>query len=387
MPWGSVPRRLAGSPHPVSGSITVVARAGARDTQIGEWHRPVAATYTADPSLMVVALASGQAGPTPALATTPRPAKEDPPVTDPAATVAVFGPHPLLTVTVERRGEADDVHLHAGGQGVWVSRMAAELGAAPVLCALLGGETGAVLRPLLEALGIETRLVRSRGASGCVVADRRDGERRLLAASLPSAASRHEVDELVSETASAALASRVLVVCNPHPADALPLDVYPTVVAAAAANGVPVLVDLSSPRLDSALEARPAIVKLNDWELAEFVRDSVDGLDRRRRAAQRILDGGARTVVVTRGPDPALVLREDRAWELVPPRFTRGSREGCGDTMTGALAAALARGIEFEPALILGAAAGAANFLRHGLGTGSRAVVEELAQRVELRPL
>jgi 1-phosphofructokinase len=308
-------------------------------------------------------------------------------VTEPEPQVTVFGPHPLLTVTVERRNEADDVHLHAGGQGVWVSRMAAELGAAPVLCALLGGETGAVLRPLLGALGIECRLVASRAGSGCVVADRRHGERQLLAASLAGTASRHEVDELVSVTCAAALAGRVLVVCNPHPADALPLDVYATVVAAASENRVPVLVDLSSPRLDSALDGRPEIVKLNDWELAEFVRDSVDGLDRRRRAAQRILDRGARSVIVTRGPDPALVLREDRAWELVPSRFTRGSREGCGDTMTGALAAALARGIEFEPALILGAAAGAANFLRHGLGTGSRAVVEELAARVELRPL
>jgi hypothetical protein len=27
--------------------------------------------------------------------------------------LTVFGPHPLLTVTIERRGGADDVHLHA----------------------------------------------------------------------------------------------------------------------------------------------------------------------------------------------------------------------------------------------------------------------------------
>jgi hypothetical protein len=36
---------------------------------------------------------------------------------------------------------------------------------------------------------------------------------------------------------------------------------------------------------------------------------------------------------------------------------------------------------------VLGAAAGAVNFLRHGLGTGSRPTVEEIAERVELRPL
>jgi hypothetical protein len=37
------------------------------------------------------------------------------------------------------------VHLHVGDQGVWVSRIVGEVGASPVLCALVGGETGAVL--------------------------------------------------------------------------------------------------------------------------------------------------------------------------------------------------------------------------------------------------
>jgi 1-phosphofructokinase len=301
--------------------------------------------------------------------------------------VTVFGPHPLLTVTVERRGERDDVHLHAGGQGVWVGRMAAELGACPVLCGFIGGETGAVLRPLLDALPGERRLVESRASSGIVVADRRNGERRLIAGRLAEAPARHELDDLVSLTTAAALGSSLLAVCNPHPPDALPTEVYGMLVADARANSVPVAVDLSSPRLESALDGRPDVVKLNDWELAEFVYGSVEGLARRRAAAERILGRGAGAVIVTRGPDPALVVRGDEAWELVPPRFERGRREGCGDTMMGALAAALACGEPWERALVLGAAAGAANFLRHGLGTGDRAVVEELAARVELRPL
>jgi 1-phosphofructokinase len=301
--------------------------------------------------------------------------------------VTVFGPHPLLTVTVERRGDGDDVHLHAGGQGVWVGRMAAELGANPVLCGFIGGESGAVLRPLLDALPGERRLVPTQAASGIIVADRRDGERRLIAGRLADAPTRHEVDDLVSEACAAALGGAVLAICNPHPPDALPLEVYGTLVADARANGVTVVVDLSSPRLDSALEGGPDVVKLNDWELAEFVSDSVEGLARRRRAAERLLERGAGTAIVTRGPEPALVLRADGAWEIVPPRFERGSREGCGDTMMGALAAALARGLPWEEALVLGAAAGAANFLRHGLGTGERAVVEELAARVALRAL
>jgi 1-phosphofructokinase len=67
--------------------------------------------------------------------------------------------------------------------------------------------------------------------------------------------------------------------------------------------------------------------------------------------------------------------------------FAEGAAEGSGDSMVGALAAALARGLGLEDVLRVGAAAGATNFLRHGLGTGSRAVVDDLVKRVELRPL
>ena len=52
--------------------------------------------------------------------------------------------------------------------------------------------------------------------------------------------------------------------------------------------------------------------------------------------------------------------------------------------MMGALAAALARGAELEQALIAGAAAGAANFLRRGISHASRDVVEQLAGSVTL---
>jgi 1-phosphofructokinase len=302
--------------------------------------------------------------------------------------VAIFAPHPLLTVAIESRGGSDDIHLHAGGQGVWVARMAAELGATPIVCSFVGGETGGPLTHLLTALPGELRLTETAAASGSYVVDRRGGTRELVAHQAASAPSRHELDDLFSATCAAALDAGVLVVCNPYPGDALPLEVFADLVSDARSNGVPVLVDLSAPRLDRALEGRPTLVKINDWELAEYVRGPVSAPGEMRAAAERLQAAGAENVVITRAGDPAFVLRAGGAtMELAPPRFERGAREGCGDSMMGGIAAGMASGLTFEDALVLGAAAGAANFLRHGLGTGSRAVIEELAHSVELRPL
>ena len=302
--------------------------------------------------------------------------------------VTVFSPNPLLTVTIELEGdERERIHFHAGGQGVWVAGMALCLGAAPVLCGLLGGEPGELLRPLIEQVtGKRARLVQSASASGCLVTDRRSGERELLAASLSDSPSRHELDELLSLSCSEALTCGWLVLTNPLPGESLPLEVYRDLVTDVRAGDCRTLVDLSSPRLDSALAGGPDLVKINDWELAEFVRGPVSTPELLLAGAQRLAERGARNVIVTRGELPALVLHDDRAWRLTPPRFERGFREGCGDAMMGALAAAWARGESFERVLALGAAAGAANFLRRGVGHASREVVEQLADAVRIDP-
>ncbi len=306
----------------------------------------------------------------------------------PAPRVAIFAPHPLLTVTLEREGpEREQVHFHPGGQGVWVARMAACLGAEPVLCGFVGGESGELLSGLLQGLGGERRLVRTASASGCYVTDRRSGERDLLACTLSDPPSRHELDELFSITCAEAIADGWLVLANPMPGESLPLQIYGDLVADARAAGCRTLVDLSSPRLDSALRGEPDLVKLNDWELAQFVRGPVSEPDQLRAAAALLRAGGAGAVIVTRGERPALVLADERAWWLTPPRLRHGFREGCGDAMMGALAAAWARGEDFERAVIVGAAAGAANFLRHGLGSATREVVERLRDSVVLEPI
>jgi 1-phosphofructokinase len=305
-----------------------------------------------------------------------------------SARVAIFSPHPILSITIEQRGKGDDdIHIHPAGQGVWVARMAGELGAYPVLCAFCGGETGELLKPLLASLPGETRTVATAAASGSYVIDRRSGQREMIAHAWSDPPTRHEIDDLFSITCAAALDSEVLVVCGPVPSDALPLDLYARLVADVRRHGTKVLVDLSSPRLDSALSGGPDVVKLDHWQLAEFASGPVSDPARFRAAAEKLLERGAEAALVTRGGDPALVLRDGEAWELVPPRFEEGASEGSGDAMVGALAAALARGLAWEESLRLGAAAGATNFLRHGLGTGSRDVVGDLVERVELRAL
>lgn len=303
--------------------------------------------------------------------------------------VAIFSPNPMISIAIESFSAdgGDDIHVHPAGQGVWVARMAAELGAEPVLCGFIGGEVGSILRPLLEQMPIELRLIETAEPSGIYIHDRRSGERQPVAQSAAFPASRHEVDDLFSVTVAAALDCDLLAICGPYPDNTVPLEIYGALVTDVKANGVPVVVDLSSPRLDSALEGKPDLVKINDWQIAGFIDGPVDTEERMRAAMEQVQEKGAQSLIITRAGDPALAMRDGKVWELAPPKFERGAREGCGDSMMGALAATIAAERDWEDVLRLSAAAGATNFLRSGLGTGSRSVIEELAPRVQLREL
>ena len=301
--------------------------------------------------------------------------------------VVVFSPDPLLSITIEPLGEQAELHVHAAGQGVWVARSAAESGASTVLCCLLGGEIGSLLRPLLEHAGGELRAVPTSAPNGSYVVDHRGSDRMLIASCPRPVPRRHELDNLLSATCTAALSGSVLVLCNPYPVDGVPDSGYEMLAANAAEAGVPVIVDLSTPRLDRTLAHRPALVKINDWELAEYVRGPVDGA-RALSAARELIAAGAQNVAVTRAEAPILVVPGDaEPFEIVPPPLTCGFREGCGDTMTGAVAAAWARGARLRDALTLGAAAGSVNYLRRGLGTGGSATVQEMVAHIGVRPV
>ena len=170
--------------------------------------------------------------------------------------------------------------MHPAGQGVWVARMAAELGSHPILCGFIGGETGTVLGPLLDTLDAELRLVHMDASAGTYVVDRRSGEREMVATAWSDPPSRHEIDDLFSVTMAAALESEVLVVCGGVPQDALPLEIYGNLVADARTGGTKTIVDLSPPALNKALEGGVDFVKLSNWQLGQFIED------RRHRARE-----------------------------------------------------------------------------------------------------
>lgn len=168
--------------------------------------------------------------------------------------IAVFAPAPVLTITVEPGGDRPEVHLHAGGQGLWVARLAATLGAEVVLCCALGGEPGRVLRGLIEAPeAVTLRAVQAATPSGVYIHDRRGGSRSEIVNVESRPLGRHAADELYGVALGAGLDADLSLITGSQPADILPADLYRRLVSDLRQNGRRVIADLTGPPLGATL--------------------------------------------------------------------------------------------------------------------------------------
>ncbi|WP_245700812.1 1-phosphofructokinase family hexose kinase [Sanguibacter gelidistatuariae] len=315
--------------------------------------------------------------------------------------VCVLAPMPLLTVTIEPAAVAPgpgptaaasrapvhpEIHVHAGGQGLWIARMASSLGADVVVCGPFGGESGDVVAHLAHGEHLALRPSAAHG-NGTYIHDRREGERREVAVMPPEPLNRHEQDDLYGTVLTEALDADVCVLTGADAATGLPTSFFHRLAADLRTAGCLVVADLSGDQARAVAEVGGAVMKISHTELIEAGYASADTFEAIRAGAQALLAAGARAVVVSRAAEAGLLALPDAHLEVTTPRVRAVDHRGAGDSMTAGIAVALARGSSMHDAVRLGSAAGALNATRRGLGTGRRDAIERLAQHVEVRQI
>jgi 1-phosphofructokinase len=170
--------------------------------------------------------------------------------------------------------------------------------------------------------------------------------------------------------------------------DVVPPDVYRRLAADLGSAGRRVIADLAGTRLTAALRGGVTVVKVSEDELIADARVCSTALDDLVVAMHALQQEGARNVVISRAERPLLLLTEDGVLsEVHLPTMQAADARGAGDSFTAGLASTLANGGTIEEAVALGAAAGATNVTRHGLGTGDVDSIRALRTLVRISPI
>ncbi|WP_194420523.1 1-phosphofructokinase family hexose kinase [Microbacterium abyssi] len=299
--------------------------------------------------------------------------------------VTILAPSPTLTVTVEDHPQGSEIHVHAGGQGVWQARMLRRLQVPVTMCCVLTGEVGRALQHLLEDEDITVHALTRDGRGSAYIHDRRGGERIVIDEERGDPIGRHDVDDLYSAMLSSSEHSQVVVLSGPAGEETIPADFYRRLAIDLRAAGKTVVADLAGERLRAVVEGGVDLLKVSHEELKAdgLLTETTD--DEILTAMQRLRADGAGAVIVTRAADPLLLADGEGVLEIAPPPFEENETRGAGDSLTAGVIAGLVREERLRDAITLGAAAGALNVTRHGLGTGDADLIGSLREKVVVR--
>jgi 1-phosphofructokinase len=229
-----------------------------------------------------------------------------------AGRVAVLAPSPLLTVTIEPGTDRLEVHLHAGGQGFWVARLAATLGVEVVSCCalsgepgrILSGEPGRILRGLIESDRLTLRAANAGTPNGVYVHDRRSGGRVEIVSVDSRQLDRRAADELYGIALSVGIDADVTLVTRCRPDDVIDPDLCRRLCGHPRANGKVVIADLTGPPLRATVEGGVEWLRLSEEELVCDHHAASDAPADIVAGARRLHAATARHVLVSRGSAP-----------------------------------------------------------------------------------
>ncbi|HET9907018.1 MAG TPA: 1-phosphofructokinase [Anaerolineales bacterium] len=274
-----------------------------------------------------------------------------------------------------------------GGKGFNVSRLLKSMGMPSTALGFVGGRTGDRLRHGLQALDIQTDFVSISGETRTnisIVTEQHDHYIKV-----------NEKGPLVDESQQRELLDKIKTIAGAGDwwvlAGSLPPGVpdsfYAQITTILNERGATTILDTTGESLRLGCASGPFLVKPNAEEAHRLTGLPVENADQVAAAATEMRNMGAQNVVISLGKKGALLQTADCTWLIHSPKIKEKNPIGAGDSMVGGLVWGLAQEYPLKESLGWGAASGAATASMSGTEVGSRALIEELYERVEYETL
>lgn len=288
---------------------------------------------------------------------------------------------PLVDGTVMRVETCID---NAGGKGLNAARAVATCGEQVLATGFVGGNNGRLLCELLDADGIEHDFVHIESETRCCVnvlePDGRSTE--FLEPGRPVGC--EEVARMREKVTEIAARADVVTFNGSVPAGA-GMDIYRELVSVVRTAGKPAILDTSGTLLVNSLEARPTMIKPNTDEIQAILGRKPESIDEIIAAAREVHEKcGIEKVVVSLGGEGSVMACEEGVFRGRAPKIDVVNPVGSGDTMVGAFAVAIARGMSVEEQLAYAMSCASANCLSASTGHFDMEVANELRSRTSV---
>lgn len=266
-----------------------------------------------------------------------------------------------------------------GGKGINVSFILKELGHESTALGFVAGFTGKALEQGIENKGLHADFVRLENGITRINVKIRSGEETDINAQGPDIR-QGDIDRLF-EKLDRLKEGDVLILAGSIP-KTLPSDIYERIMERLYGRGVHFVVDATKELLVNSLKYKPFLIKPNNDELSEIFGVEIKTPELSAEYGKKLVKKGASNVLVSMGGNGAVLCDENGKTHYMPAVGGEAvDTVGAGDSMVAGFIAGYTEKKDYEYALKLGTAAGAATAFSEGLGTRDK--IYELLHSVQ----
>ncbi|WP_417939153.1 1-phosphofructokinase family hexose kinase [Flavobacterium sp. RS13.1] len=265
----------------------------------------------------------------------------------------------------EQKIRCKEPQFDAGGGGINVSKAISRLRGSSLAIFTSGGPVGVMLKELITKEKIDFEVIETETPTRenfIAVDDNTNSQYRFgFSGGTLSDLESQKVLQTISNLKPEFL------VASGSLNEGLSSDFYQRVAEIAKSSNSKLIVDTSGEALKKVLETGAYLIKPNVGELAKLVgveRLETEEVD--EAAKEIIAKGGAEIVVVSLGPQGAVLVTKDQC-EFVPaPNVVKKSTVGAGDSMVGGMVWALSQNKNLKEVIRWGVACGSAATMNEG---------------------
>jgi 6-phosphofructokinase 2 len=253
----------------------------------------------------------------------------------------------------------------AGGGGINVSKAISRLGGNSLAVFTSGGATGNMLQELLKQETIDFEAIETKSTTRenfIAVDDNTNSQYRFGFSG--STLLEQEKNKIIATITD--LKPNFLVASGSLN-EGLSTDFYKEIAVITKKSNTKLIVDTSGEALVKVLESGVYLIKPNVGELAKLVGVERLEMEEVNQAAKQIIkNDGAKIIVVSLGPQGAILVTKDN-YEFVPaPNVAKKSTVGAGDSMVGGMVWALSQNKNLKEVIRWGVACGSAATMNEG---------------------
>jgi 6-phosphofructokinase 2 len=281
--------------------------------------------------------------------------------------VSVLALNPSVDISYEipqllanQKVRANQTWYHPGGNGINIARALTELEVPTSCCSIIAGESGDLLLKLLgDSLGDRHKPIRVDGETRLnttIMQQNPPGQYEITSVGpvVPAEALASACDCIVNMTGKG-----IAVLSGLLPPGA-PDSTYRELIERINQQGGRVVLDAHGEALLQALEAKPWLLRLNNYVLEMTVKRRMDTREQVAEVARTIQQRGVEYVCVTLGHKGAVLVDSDNSYHCAAPKIHRQSTVGGGDSLVSGLIATALKNQTPQQMLCFGVICGSA---------------------------